>query len=92
MGDPGRRRRVAVPAAGVARLVVDEDDRRGRVVDDAEPDDATLRLLHRTIDGVRADYAALRFNTAIAKLIELTNHLTKAGAGGAARAWPSRWC
>ena len=41
--------------------------------------DETDRLLHRTIDGVRADMDAMRFNTAIAKLIELTNHLTKLG-------------
>jgi leucyl-tRNA synthetase len=41
-------------------------------------------LLHQTIDGVSSDYEGLRFNTAIAKLIELNNHLTKvAGAGGA---------
>ena len=33
----------------------------------------------------------LRFNTAIAKLIELNNHLTK--LGGLPRATsPSRWC
>ena len=35
------------------------------------------RLLHRTIAGVSEDYAALRNNTAAAKLIEYTNHLTK---------------
>ena len=45
-----------------------------------------LRLLHRTIAGVRDDFAALRFNTAIAKLIELNNHLTKAGAARSPRA------
>src|SRR6185295_16446417 len=39
----------------------------------------TKRLLHRTIHGVRDDMEALRFNTAIAKLIELNNHLTKLG-------------
>ena len=43
----------------------------------ADPD--TQRLLHRTISGVRDDMDALRFNTAIAKLIELNNHLTKLG-------------
>ena len=37
----------------------------------------TLRALHRTIAGVAEDYAALRNNTAVAKLIEYTNHLTK---------------
>jgi leucyl-tRNA synthetase len=34
-------------------------------------------LLHKVIAGVREDLAELRFNTAIAKLIELTNALTK---------------
>jgi leucyl-tRNA synthetase len=61
----------------VWRLVLDEETGEVRV-DDAEPDRETLRVLHRTIDGVGADMDALRFNTAIAKLIELTNHLTKA--------------
>ncbi len=61
----------------VWRLVVDEES--GDVkADDVEPDRDTLRVLHRTIDGVSADMDALRFNTGIAKLIELTNHLTKA--------------
>lgn len=61
----------------VWRLVVDEETGDVRV-DDGEPDRDTLRVLHRTIDGVGADMDGLRFNTAIAKLIELTNHLTKA--------------
>ncbi len=46
---------------------------------DAAADLDTQRLLHRTIAGVRDDMEALRFNTAIAKLIELNNHLTKLG-------------
>lgn len=57
------------------RLVVDEHTGEVRV-GDGEPDEETLRLLHRTIDGVRSDYEGLRFNTAVAKLIELTNKLT----------------
>ena len=48
-----------------------------RVADDPDLDTDTLRLLHRTIAGVSEDYAALRNNTAVAKLIEYTNHLTK---------------
>src|SRR5205085_11212733 len=36
------------------------------------------RLLHRTIAAVRADMDGLRFNTAIARLIELNNHLVGA--------------
>ncbi len=61
----------------VWRLVLDEETGEVRAAD-TEPDRETLRVLHRTIDGVGADMDALRFNTAIAKLIELTNHLTKA--------------
>jgi len=61
------------------RLVVSESTGE-TVVSDAEPDLETQRLLHRTIDGVRADYAVMGYNTAIAKLIVLTNHLTKSGA------------
>jgi leucyl-tRNA synthetase len=67
----------------VWRLLVDEDTGELRV-DDAELDAATLHVLHTTIDGVRADMEHLRFNTAIAKLIELTNHLTKAGVSSRA--------
>jgi leucyl-tRNA synthetase len=50
------------------------------IVDDAPADDETRRLLHRTIDTVRREMDALRFNTAIAKLIELNNHVTKLAA------------
>ncbi len=67
------------------RLVVDEATGATRV-DDAPADDTTRRALHRTIDGVRAEMTALRFNTAIAKLTELVNALTRgAGAAGAPR-------
>ncbi|MDX6353932.1 MAG: leucyl-tRNA synthetase, partial [Streptomyces sp.] len=60
------------------RNVVDETT--GEVtVADAEPDEATLRLLHKTIDSVTGDMAGLRFNTAIAKITELNNHLTRSG-------------
>ncbi|MEV0589736.1 hypothetical protein [Nonomuraea sp. NPDC050310] len=37
----------------------------------------TLRLLARTTADVRADMEGLRFNTALAKLISLTNHVTR---------------
>jgi leucyl-tRNA synthetase len=68
----------------VWRLVVDEQTGGTRVVDEP-PDEAVRRLLHRTIDGVRADMDGLRFNTAIAKLIELTNAVTAAGGAGTPR-------
>jgi leucyl-tRNA synthetase len=61
----------------VWRLVIDEQTGDIRVIDNADLDSDTLRLLHRTIAGVSEDYAALRNNTAVAKLIEYTNHLTK---------------
>jgi leucyl-tRNA synthetase len=60
----------------VWRNMVDEDSGTFRV-SDADTPDELKRLLHRTIDGVRADMAGLRFNTAIAKLIELNNALTQ---------------
>ena len=62
----------------VWRLVVDENSGATRTSDDPVDED-TLRVLHRTIAGVSEDYVALRNNTAAAKLIEYTNHLTKAG-------------
>jgi leucyl-tRNA synthetase len=59
----------------VWRLVVDEETGRSRVTD-AEVDEETTRLLHRVIHGVREDMDQLRMNTAVAKLIELTNRVT----------------
>ncbi|MCA2209699.1 leucine--tRNA ligase [Nocardia sp. NEAU-G4] len=69
----------------VWRLVVDEETGAVKATD-AAPSDETLRLVHRTIAGVDEDLAALRDNTAGAKLIELTNHLTKNYPDGAPRA------
>lgn len=60
------------------RNVVDEATGEVTVVD-GEPDEATLRALHKAIDGVSQDMSAMRFNTAIAKITELNNHLTKTG-------------
>jgi len=63
------------------RLIVDETTGEIRVTADtpaAEPlDTATARLLHRTMAAVRVDFAALRFNTAIAQLITLTTHASR---------------
>ena len=61
------------------RLIIDEETGELRV-DDVPADDETRRVLHRTIDSVRTDMANLRFNTAIAKLTELNNHVTAKGA------------
>ncbi|MFE3720051.1 leucine--tRNA ligase [Streptomyces cyaneofuscatus] len=60
------------------RNVVDEESGEVTVVD-TEPGEDTLRALHKAIDGVGQDLEGMRFNTAIAKITELNNHLTKAG-------------
>ncbi|MEV6475902.1 leucine--tRNA ligase [Streptomyces sp. NPDC051657] len=60
------------------RNVVDEETGEITVVG-TEPGEDTLRALHKAIDGVGQDMAGMRFNTAIAKVTELNNHLTKAG-------------
>ena len=57
------------------RNVVDESTGAVTAVD-AEPDLETTRLLHRTIAEVRTELDGMRFNTAIARLIVLNNHLT----------------
>jgi leucyl-tRNA synthetase len=59
------------------RVVVDEQSGAVRAAD-VEPDEGTLRVLHRTIAGVRDGFSTLRFNIAIARITELTNHLTSA--------------
>jgi leucyl-tRNA synthetase len=60
----------------VWRNLVDEDSGELRVSDTVCPE-SLLRDLHSAIDGVRRDMEGMRFNTAIAKLIELNNALTK---------------
>jgi leucyl-tRNA synthetase len=61
------------------RLIVDEETGELRVSakDSRDATEDDRRALHRTIAGVREDYAEMRFNTAGAKLIELNNYLTK---------------
>ncbi|HET7303533.1 MAG TPA: leucine--tRNA ligase [Segeticoccus sp.] len=56
------------------RNVVDEDSGEVTVVDEPA-DEQTRRTLHRAVAGVREDFEGLRFNTAVAKLIELNNAL-----------------
>ncbi len=54
------------------------DEATGEVTVSEDPvDEATLHLLHHTIDAVRRDYETLSFNTAIARLTELNNALTQ---------------
>ncbi|MGL5828069.1 MAG: class I tRNA ligase family protein, partial [Angustibacter sp.] len=57
------------------RNIVDEHTGECTVLE-TEPDLQTLRRLHHTIAAVTEHYQNLRFNTAIAKIIELNNVLT----------------
>ncbi len=60
------------------RNIVDEETGALRLLPE-EPTLDTLRALNVTIAAVREELDNLRFNTAISKLIELNNHLTKLG-------------
>jgi len=60
----------------VWRNLVDEDS-GALTVSDVDCPEPLLRALHVAIDGVRRNMDGMRFNTAIAKLIELNNALTK---------------
>ena len=57
------------------RVVVDETTGVTRAAD-VEASEETLRALHRTVAGVRDGMCTLRFNIAVARITELTNHLT----------------
>jgi leucyl-tRNA synthetase len=64
----------------VWRALVDVQTGELRVSDDAAPYELR-RATHRTIDGMRGDIESLRFNTAIAKLMELSHDIASAEAG-----------
>jgi leucyl-tRNA synthetase len=67
------------------RNLIDEHTGTSRVTEEpATPE--TLRLLHRTVAAARSGIEALRFNTAIARITELTGHLTAAYPDGPPRA------
>ena len=79
LGRPWETRAVVGSQRFLQRLwrnVVDEESGQLLVSEEAA-DPATRTAIHRTIAGVREDYELLRFNTAIAKLIELNNAVTK---------------
>jgi leucyl-tRNA synthetase len=64
----------------VWRVVIDdaaESLTLNSAVKTVEPDKETVRVLHRTIQRVTEDTDGLRFNTAIAAMMEFTNHVTK---------------
>lgn len=57
------------------RNIIDENTGELVITEDA-PDLETAKILARTIHEVSGDYAEMRVNTAIAKMIMLNNHLT----------------
>jgi leucyl-tRNA synthetase len=60
------------------RIVMDEDTGElSSQVTEANPDEATLRLLHQTIKKVTNDIENFGFNTAISQMMILLNHLSK---------------
>jgi leucyl-tRNA synthetase len=64
----------------VWRLIIDdraEEMQLAAAVRDEAPDRDTLRKLHQTIQKVTEDLDAMHFNTAIAAMMELANHLTR---------------
>jgi len=63
--------------------MLDEHTGEARVSDRA-PDDDTLRRLHQTIKVVRRDFEQMHYNTAIARLMELTAHAAKIAAADGA--------
>jgi leucyl-tRNA synthetase len=54
-----------------------EDVCLSEAVSDAAPQRDTQRLLHQTIQKVTDDLDGMRFNTAIAAMMEFSNHLTR---------------
>ena len=61
------------------RLLIDDradEMKLSDTVQDVEPDRETLRRLHLTIKKVTEDLEEMRFNTAIAAMMEFSNHLT----------------
>ena len=57
------------------RTILDEETGEVRVAD-VGADDDTRRVLHKSIAAVRDGMESLRFNTSIARITELNNHLT----------------
>jgi leucyl-tRNA synthetase len=61
------------------RMIVDEDAEEmclNPAITDGAPTDEQLRVLHKTIKVVTEDIEALRFNTAISRLMEFVNFFT----------------
>ncbi|MHC2361127.1 leucyl-tRNA synthetase [Rhizobium leguminosarum] len=58
------------------RIVCDESDGLASAVREAAPSPQLLCLRHQTVKTVTADIEAMRFNTAVSRLMELANALT----------------
>jgi leucyl-tRNA synthetase len=58
------------------RLAFDDEDNLDPRVQDVTPDDAALRVLHKTIDAVTTMTEDLRFNTAISQMMVFVNEMT----------------
>ncbi len=62
----------------VWRLVVEEETGElAKAIQEATPDEETLRLLHQTIRKVGGDVETFGFNTAISAMMILANHLAR---------------
>ena len=62
------------------RMLIDEraeSVQLNEAVQDAEPTDEQLRMLHKTIKAVTTDLESMSFNTSIARLMEFVNFFTK---------------
>ncbi|UCF43984.1 MAG: leucine--tRNA ligase [Planctomycetota bacterium] len=60
------------------RMIIDEDTGElDGAIQEADTDEATLRLLHQTIKKVGDDNESFGFNTAISQMMIFVNHLTK---------------
>jgi leucyl-tRNA synthetase len=65
------------------RNVVDEESGVLRI--SADPaDEPTLRVLHHTVAAARGGFESLRFNTSIARITELNNHIVQTWPNGGA--------
>ena len=93
VGDPRRRRHVPVPAAAVAQPGR-RGDRRAPGARRAGRRRQTRRLLHRTIDGVRARHgrAAVQHRHRQADRAEQPPHAGGGDGRSTPARWPSRWC
>ncbi len=64
----------------VWRMIIDdaaEETQLAAAVQEVEPTDEQLRLLHKTIKSVTRDTAGMQFNTAISRMMEFVNEFTR---------------